>query len=465
MREIIEDLNKQMQEKMEEIEKLRKEEVILSNSEEMEKWEQRVGEITDKVAGLLVGMKVQETLASSKMQEEAQKLVKSHRKRMKSQGMREVEIKGVRGESIRIKSTYYSPKSSGRKRGIGIYPGLVLMGIYEGYTPAVVSEVSTMTVLVGSFEEAGKVLESRGVDIDKKALRAITYRTAQRAKLQQQSENFSFGENQSLSGRRVVISSDGGRIRIRKNKRGQKTKKGRNRYSTSWREPKLMIIYVVNEKAEMDRSYAPFIEGTLRGPDAVFALLNYYLSKLEIKKADKILFIADGAPWIWRRLPSLLRNLGLSASQVYEAIDFYHAVEHLGRVAALRKSWSATERKRWVKRQRKLLLQGRVSEVINAVEELCRGRSGKAISRERNYFLKNSHRMDYARLSAMKLPIGSGAIESAIRRVVNLRLKGPGIFWHRENAEAMLMLRSYYKAGRWNLLKQLAFAPSLPAAA
>jgi predicted transposase YbfD/YdcC len=48
--------------------------------------------------------------------------------------------------------------------------------------------------------------------------------------------------------------------------------------------------------------------------------------------------------------------------------------------------------------------------------------------------------------------------ESAIRRVVNLRIKGAGIFWHREHAEAMLMLRSFYKAGRWNVLTRMAFS-------
>jgi hypothetical protein len=64
--------------------------------------------------------------------------------------------------------------------------------------------------------------------------------------------------------------------------------------------------------------------------------------------------------------------------------------------------------------------------------------------------------MVYAKLMAMQLPIGSGAIESTVRRVVNLRLKGPSIFWCRASAEAILLLRSYYKAGRWNLLKHMA---------
>jgi hypothetical protein len=57
---------------------------------------------------------------------------------------------------------------------------------------------------------------------------------------------------------------------------------------------------------------------------------------------------------------------------------------------------------------------------------------------------------------AMKLPIGSGAIESTVRRIVNLRLKGPSICWCRTSAETILLLRSYYKAGRWRLLKYMA---------
>lgn len=74
----------------------------------------------------------------------------------------------------------------------------------------------------------------------------------------------------------------------------------------------------------------------------------------------------------------------------------------------------------------------------------------------RDYFIKNQSRMAYAQLTAMKLPIGSGAIESTVRRVVNLRLKGASIFGCRESAEAILLLRSYYKAGRWSMLKHMA---------
>jgi hypothetical protein len=63
------------------------------------------------------------------------------------------------------------------------------------------------------------------------------------------------------------------------------------------------------------------------------------------------------------------------------------------------------------------------------------------------------------------MPIGSGAIESTIRRVVNLRLKGASIYWHKKSAEAVLLLRSYYKAGRWNHLERQALTITTRSAA
>jgi hypothetical protein len=338
---------------------------------------------------------------------------------------------------------------------------LILLGIHDHCTPGLASEVSLTTVVMSSFEEAETALADRGICLDVSTIRNITVRFAARSKAVQQGESYEFGE--TVDGRRVVISTDGGRIRIRKNKRGPKTKKGRNRYSTDWREPKLLIIYVVNDEGRMERKFCPFIDGTMKGPDAVFGLLRFYLSKLKLSTADQILFVADGARWIWRRVPQLLEDLGVQLKRAYELVDFYHAVEHLGKVAACRKSWSSGERTKWVKKHKKLLRAGKIRQVTEAIKTLCRGRSSKEFRRERDYFLRNQDRMNYHTIEGMELPIGSGAMESAIRRVVNLRLKGPAIYWNVGTAEAMLTLRSYFKAGRWNMLKSQAVTPTLDA--
>lgn len=248
----------------------------------------------------------------------------------------------------------------------------------------------------------------------------------------------------------------GGRVRIRENKRGIKTNKGRTRYNGAWREPKLLIIYVVDANGKIEKSFNPIIDGYIQEPDALFQLLQSYLLTLGIQEADSVLFVADGAHWIWNRIPNLKKLFNLKSEQVYELIDFYHAVEHLGKIAALRKKWSAKEKKKWVEKQRRLLLKGDSKSVIEAIQQICRGRNSKAINTERDYFIRNAQRLDYSMMKSLNLPIGSGAIESAVRRVINLRLKGPCIFWHKENAEKIIMLRSFYKAGRWNCLKMMA---------
>jgi hypothetical protein len=297
-------------------------------------------------------------------------------------------------------------------------------------------------------------LAERGIELNIKVVRRIAYRFAERARAAQRVMESDFGPG--VAGRRVAISADGGRTRIRENKRGKKTAKGRSRFRGAWREPKLFIIYVVDAEGKLDRSFMPIIDALIRGPDAMFKLLHAYLSQLNLSQADRVLFIADGAPWIWNRVPDLIKKLGLEPDQVHQLIDFYHAVEHLGKVASLRKGWSSKQRKSWLRKHRNLLLEGHVDKVISAVEAICRGRSSKAIRTQRDYFVKNSARMAYERLRALKMPIGSGCVESAIRRVVNLRLKGPCIFWCKENAEAILLLRCYWKAGRWNMLKNMA---------
>ena len=362
----------------------------------------------------------------------------------------------TQGVAVPVRGTYYRRKGKRRagKRYAGVYAALVLLGIYDRCTPALAAEVSLLAAMLGSLEEAHEVLADRGVPLDTKTVRQIAYRYGARARLAQQMDDTVFAD--TVAGRHVVVSSDGGRIRLRETKRGRKTKKGRRRYTGAWREPKVLIIYVVAAEGKREARFAPVMDATLKGPDAVFALLRTYLQRLEVSHADQVLFIADGAPWIWKRVPLLVQALGLAAEQVRELLDFYHAAQHLAQVAALRQDWSAKARSRWRNHQRRLLLEGQVEQVIAAVRELCRGRNSKAIRQHRDSFIRNQSRMAYAELSAMHLPIGSGAIESTVRRVISLRLKGPSIFWCRASAEAILLLRSYYKAGRWNLLKRMA---------
>jgi len=450
------DYPKAIQEVLDELHQMQQTPRLVTNPDALETLEREIRQRTDHLGSLLVGYHMQQALDSAALQAEQAQLVSQWPKPLKNDGKVQVRVRTAQGLAVPVWVADYRRKGPRRagKRSAGVYAGLVLLRIYDRCTPALASEVSLFAAMLGSLDEAQAVLADRGVELDTKTVRTIAYRYAARARLEQQVDHAAFAD--SVAGRRVVISSDGGRMRLRETKRGPKTTKGRRRYTGAWREPKVLIVYVVDAEGKREASFAPFLDATLKGPDAVFALLRTYLQRLAITQADQVLFVADGAPWIWKRVPLLVQALGLAAEQVHELLDFYHAAQHLGQVAALRKDWSAKARSLWRTQQRRLLLRGQVEQVIAAVRDLCRGRNSKAIRTHREYFVKNQSRMAYAKLIAMKLPIGSGAMESTVRRVVNLRLKGPSLFWCRTSAEAILLLRSYYKAGRWNMLKRMA---------
>ncbi len=311
-------------------------------------------------------------------------------------------------------------------------------------------------------------MESRGCSLDIKTVRNVAKRFASRARAGQKAESVvAMLRAENLQGRRVVLSSDGGRLRIRTAKQGRRTKKKRTRYKTDWREPKLLIIYVVSDDGRVDKKIMPLIDGTLKGTDVLFALMHIYLRSLNLRSVDQILFVADGAHWIWDSVHLARQKLSKRGGPCknQELIDFYHAVQHLHAFAELKRKWSRKKRKQWVSRQKHQLKDGGTKQVIEDLQVAAKGVKSRLLQRELMYFVNNRERLCYKEVAALKMPIGSGAIESAVRRVINLRLKGPCIFWKEDTAEEVLLLRAYYKSGRWNLLKKMAYEGGLPYAA
>jgi hypothetical protein len=449
------------QEVYERLRKLEQERRRVHTPEELEALEREIRGYTDQLGAWLLELHRQASLDCEEHQQKEEELIRSWPGRLKSDGYERVRIVTLGGVGITVRARYYCRACDRRsgKRYKGVYGGLVLLGIHEHCTPALAATVSAWSALLSSLAEARQVLWEQGVRLDVKGVRRVAYRYAERARVVQQAGQIALAEGDTVQGRRVVVSADGGRLRLRENKRGAKTNKGRTRYRGAWREPKLLIIDVVDARGKLEKSFAPLIDGHLQGPEALFQLLEGYLHSLAIDRADHVLFGADGAHWLWNRIPRLIAALGLEPQRVHLLVDFYHATEHLGKLAALRKNWSARQRHAWIRTQRRQLWAGHVAQVVEAIQVFCHGRNSKAIRTERDYFVRNRQRMAYQTVRALKLPIGSGAIESAIRRVVNLRLKGACIFWSKDNAEKILMLRAFYKAGRWSLLKQMANSP------
>ncbi len=256
-----------------------------------------------------------------------------------------------------------------------------------------------------------------------------------------------------FAGKSVAAEIDGGRVRVRtivkKSRVSGKTK--RKKFRVEWREPKVVILFEVDKKGRMVRGSRAFIDGTLQGPDALIELVAFHLHRMGTAKANVVTFAADGAPWIWKRLDWIVAQVGLDPCRVVEVLDWCHAVHHVS-VALASLPLAEDERTELYKRLRRLLKEGKSRDVIAELEMLAVGQDkDSSVWREIRYLTKHSDagRLRYNCFRCRGVPMGSGAIESTIRRVLNLRLKGTGIYWTEDNAEAIFQLRAAVVSGRW----------------
>ncbi len=249
---------------------------------------------------------------------------------------------------------------------------------------------------------------------------------------------------------------DGGRSKIRINKKGRKNSKTkRHGFIGTWVEPKLLTIYVVDEQGKKLKTSALPItnDGTYDGYKAFLQILEAHLVDLGISQAKQVLLIADGAEWIWIHIPPLLERLGC-ATKTYQLFDFYHVTEHLQTFADVA-FHDEKSRKNWFKKARKTLKKGQALTLIKQMDEFiisATGERSQTMIIQRNYLLcaYREGRWNYSKILDKKLPIGSGAIESLIRQVVNLRIKGNSKFWLKDHAEIILHLRCQWCACNWD---------------
>jgi hypothetical protein len=170
-------------------------------------------------------------------------------------------------------------------------------------------------------------------------------------------------------------------------------------------------------------------------------------------EAEIVVFIADGAEWIWDRVPFIAKQAGLATWLV--ALDFCHAMGYVGKAAKATIS-NKKVRKASVKKIRKALLAGNVDKALNLLNALPDSATTEDAQTAIRYITRRRALMRYNRLKASGLPIGSGAVESAVRRVINLRLKNAGSFWLEKNVEAVMYLRANALSGQWdNMLEQV----------
>lgn len=166
-----------------------------------------------------------------------------------------------------------------------------------------------------------------------------------------------------------------------------------------------------------------------------------------LEKAQHLISVNDGAAWIWA-------VVFLCFARCTQILDWWHAVQRLWAIAHVAFVEDATAAA-WVDTQKRLLAQSQLRQVIHNVRLLFPRTQSlpEPVRKAVAYYCHNRWRMVYRQFRAAGCPIGSGTVESACKLVVQQRMKQPGMRWRRNNADAMLALRSALFSDRWHLLQ------------
>ena len=445
-----------------------------------EQWERQLGKDPDCFAdieqeidghfrwggGLLVASLLAEVTQAPGFETHVQGARNNAAVALKTPEPRPLQVRLLCGLMLWINTLYCAPRrrpadKAKTERAVGLYPELAALGFGKGCSPALQYKVARLVALSPSIEIARQELRREGIDLDKKTVRRIAEQLGCQLLELRRRELFQWRAgllpaSREFAGRRVAVQIDGGRTRLReakKGKRNRRRKKGtREKFDTPWREPKALIIFEFDEHGKMvKKERQPLIDGTFLGPDHLAELVAFHLHRLGVGEAESVVFISDGARWIWDRLEWIEARAGLDPSRTTHVLDFCHAAHHIS-LALEALGLEDAERRAMYVRLRKLLHQSRYEQVLSELIHLAYGRPIEdKVWPEIRYLRRHGDagHLQYQTFRRRGLPSGSGAIESTIRRVINLRLKSNSTYWLQENAEGIFAIRALLLCGRW----------------
>jgi len=163
----------------------------------------------------------------------------------------------------------------------------------------------------------------------------------------------------------------------------------------------------------------------------------------------EIVFVADGAVWIWKLVEKYF-------PQAVQIVDWYHASQYLTPIAEVAFGAGTSQAKEWLTQVRTDLWEGRIQEVIQACRTFLRyTRARPFVEKAITYYTNNEKRMDYARFRQQGYLIGSGTIESACKQIAAARLKCSGARWTLAGVIATAKARAAWLSKTWNILKPI----------
>ena len=246
-------------------------------------------------------------------------------------------------------------------------------------------------------------------------------------------------------------------VKAKRQKRGKKCKplpRARRGADLPYKEFKIVTLY--------DDTCAHRLVSVTRGDCAQAGkIMRRDAGRVGLDKADDRVAVVDGADWIKNQL--LQQSLPLDAI----GLDFYHFAEnvHKARRAVYGEEDpkdAQTPGNAWAASVLHLAKHGSYGELEEAVWDWAfrwRGAKRKAAVALLNYLSEREDMIKYKEFIEQGRQIGSGPTESMCK-ATRQRVKGRGMRWDADNAEALMAIEALEQSGGWQAYWDSLLAPA-----
>jgi hypothetical protein len=319
---------------------------------------------------------------------------------------------------------------------------------HQEMSPGLEDKLSFTLTATLAYEEAAALAHKWGCPVDDSTLHALAQRLGVRAEQQTQQRLQTLAQElspQRAASELAVFMLDGWQARYRGPGFGKKkTKKSR----VEWHEVKMGVFYLVEQAARTAAGRGVLSQKVVicwQGePAELGRRLHWEALRRGLGRAQWILVVGDGAPWIW----NVAADRWATAA---ELLDFYHASEHVWELG--RALYGESRAKEWVEARLHELRHGQEETFwaqLAVLKAPC-GPKGQTVREQQHYFARQSQRMNYQEIADRGWPIGSGAVESACSGHQN-RFKRRGQFWTREGLARLAALKQARQNNYWDEL-------------
>lgn len=347
-------------------------------------------------------------------------------------------VKGMFGSFLLERDYYYH---EGKKQGH--YPADAALGLENGHTPALTRLMCLEGADETSYQKAQEHLaQTGGIEVSARQIQRMVQRVGAAAQAWQEREAQPGGSAVPI----MYVSADGTGVPMRPEELVGRVGQQPDG-SAKTRLAYLGCVFTqhrTDEKGHPVRDYESTTYVSSFGPIEQFGpCLRQDALRRGLARARQVVLLVDGAEG--------LANMGrLCFPRAIQIVDFYHALEHAGKVlVALLGSKEHPEYRTRLARWAKRLLNDKVELLIAQTRQECAGQGqAQLVEKELAYFVNNIARMQYGTFRAKGFFIGSGVIEAGCKTVIGARCKQSGMFWGRPGAENVLALRCIHSSRR-----------------